>query len=70
MPNHLSNTSGSSRLFDNQRLITITQLAEWLQIPIGTLRDWVFKRKIPHKRVGRLVRFQPSEVEHWINERK
>jgi len=41
-----------------------------LQIPVKTIRDWTFKRQIPFKKVGRAVRFLPSEIEHWINQRK
>jgi len=55
-------------LFDNQ-LWSITRLAQYFDVPIPTLRDWVYKRQIPFVKVGRLVRFQPSDVQRWLSER-
>lgn len=62
------NTKSRLKLFDNQRLITKEQLSEWLSVPIKTIQDWVYKRKIPFVKVGSLVRFRVSEIESWINE--
>ncbi len=43
-------------------LITVDELAEILRVP----RGWIYERtrlgKIPHVRLGRLVRFKASEV--------
>jgi excisionase family DNA binding protein len=59
-----ANGSESHLVFDN--FITIEQLSQWTQVPVKTIRDWVYKRQIPFKKVGRLVRFQKSEIELWI----
>jgi excisionase family DNA binding protein len=59
-----NNQSPSVRVFDN--LITILQLSQWTQVPEKTIRDWVYKRKIPFKKVGRHIRFLKSEIELWI----
>lgn len=71
MNNHLSNTQHSSiKIFDNQNLLTTEQLSELLQVSEKTIRDWVYKRKIPFKRVGRLIRFCKSEITAWINRKE
>lgn len=60
--------SKAGPLFDNQ-LWSITRLARYFDVPIPTVRDWVYKRQIPFVKVGRLVRFQPSDVQRWLSER-
>lgn len=56
----------SVKLFDN--LWDKKRLAEYLNIPIRTIEDWIYKRRIPCIRVGRHVRFKPSDVERWLEE--
>lgn len=58
----------SGQFFDNP-LWDIHQAAYYLSVSNKTLRDWVYKRQIPFKKVGNLVRFNPSEIQRWIEER-
>jgi len=51
------------------RLLTYQQLAEALQISAGTLRNWVSEGFVPHIKLGRVVRFDPCEIERWIERR-
>lgn len=60
--------NGKQSLFDNP-LWSIKQAALKLSVSEKTLRDWVYKRKVPFVKVGNLVRFIPSEIEEWIQER-
>ena len=48
--------------------ITINQLSELLKIKKSTVYSWVYQRKIPYIKVGRLVRFDLSEIEIWIKD--
>jgi excisionase family DNA binding protein len=50
-------------------LIDIIELGKLTSIKIATLRKYVAKRKIPFVKVGRLVRFRPSEIDEWIASR-
>lgn len=59
--NHLS-------FFENS-LWDIKTAAQKLSISEKTLRDWVYKRQVPFKKVGNLVRFDPYEIHQWIEER-
>ena len=52
-----------------ETLIDITELGKRTSIKIATLRKYVAKRKIPFVKVGRLVRFRPSEIDGWIASR-
>ena len=54
----------------DDRLLTYRDLADWLNIPMGTLNWWVATHKIPHVRLGpRTVRFVRAEIEHFLRER-
>ena len=49
-------------------LISINEVSNKLKVKESTLRAWVFQRKIPCVRVGRLVRFRLSEIERWLTQ--
>lgn len=68
MTSEIGNTHKTdSVLFEN--LIGYKELSNWLSIPERTLQDWVYKRKIPFVKVQGLIRFIPSEIQAWIQER-
>ena len=49
-----------------EELLGINDVSRILKIRESTLRAWVFQRRIPVVRIGRLVRFKRSELERWI----
>ncbi len=52
------------------RLITVQELAHYLDVPIATIYAWRHRRQGPPGfRVGRHLRYRRSDVEEWINER-
>ncbi|MDR2758652.1 MAG: helix-turn-helix domain-containing protein [Spirochaetaceae bacterium] len=53
-----------------EHLIDIAELERRTAIKQATLRKYVAQRKIPFVKIGRLVRFDLSEIESWIRERK
>ncbi|MFH1446387.1 MAG: helix-turn-helix domain-containing protein [Chloroflexota bacterium] len=61
-------TSNEPRLIDNQ-LWSIDRLAEYLDVPAATVKDWVYKRQIPFVKAGRHVRFKYSDVQKWLTEK-
>ena len=52
-----------------EKLLTYDQLAEWLQVSPGTLRNWVSQQFIPCVKLGRAVRFDPAVIEQWVRKR-
>ena len=58
----------SAPFLDNQ-LWSINRLAEYLDVPIATIRDWLHKRKIPFIKVGRHIRFKASDIESWLKQK-
>lgn len=48
-------------------LMNIDQVAERLGTSVRHIRRLVHERRIPHVKVGRLVRFDPHEIELWLD---
>jgi excisionase family DNA binding protein len=51
-----------------QPLMTIKDVAEYMQLAEQTIQRYVLKKEIPFHKVGKVIRFRFSEVEQWINE--
>jgi excisionase family DNA binding protein len=56
-------------LFENS-YYTISQLSSLLNVPIKTIRHWVYRREVPHYKIGRHLRFNAQEIQKWIQERR
>ena len=50
------------------KLITVKELSESTSIKKSTLYLWVSARKIPHYKIGQIIRFKLEEVEEWLEE--
>jgi excisionase family DNA binding protein len=50
-------------------LLTADQVAEWLQVAVGTVQQWAKAGRIPVVKVGALNRFRRSDIEAWIEQR-
>ncbi len=51
-------------------LLTVEDLAEYLDVPVATVYAWRHRHQGPPGfRVGRHVRFRWSDVECWIDDR-
>jgi len=48
-------------------LISIDELASLLRLQKGTIYNWVYRRKIPYVKVGRLVRFDLNEIAKYLD---
>jgi hypothetical protein len=56
-------------LLERDGLITPTELAAFLSLPVKTLRQWRYLGTGPAAlRVGRHLRYQPAEVRRWLDE--
>jgi excisionase family DNA binding protein len=48
------------------RLLTISEAAQVLGIRPQTLYLWVSQRRIPFRKIGRLVRFTESDLQDFV----
>ena len=52
------------------RLLTVEDLAGYLDVPVATTYAWRYRRQGPPGfRIGRHLRFRCSDVERWIEDR-
>lgn len=49
-------------------LLTVRQVAEYLQVKERTVYDWAARGVIPHVRVGDLLRFRRATLLDWLAE--
>ena len=51
-------------------MLTYAQAAQFMNVPVGTLYDWVHRKTVPHVRLGpRLVRFPLGALKAWLRTR-
>jgi len=46
------------------------EIADHLGVSKDTVRNWIKKNAIPHKRIGKQFRFRVSEVDAWVDSGK
>ncbi len=50
----------------DMRWVSVEEIAQHLGIARDTVYRWIEKRGLPAHRVGRLWKFQQSEVDEWV----
>jgi len=51
-------------------LLTLKELAQYLEVEMATLDEWAAKRKIPAFQEDNAWKFRRSEIDRWIQEEK
>ncbi|TFH64334.1 MAG: DNA-binding protein [Candidatus Zixiibacteriota bacterium] len=54
----------------DQSLLTVDQIAAYLQVQPSTIYQWTHEGYIPHVKLGNLVRFRVSQVDRWLEKRE
>ncbi len=49
-----------------KRFVNIKDLADYLGVSKHTVKSWVYKDRLPCKRIGRTVRFDLKEIEQIL----
>ena len=52
------------------RLLDVAEAAARLGVTVRFVRRLVAERRIPYVKVGKFVRFDPADVERWIDEHR
>lgn len=53
-----------------KEFLTVRELSEFLSIKPSTIYTLVQENRIPHYRIGKLVRFRTSEIMNWVQKGK
>ncbi len=51
-----------------EKLLTIAEAAHLLGVKPQTVYLWVAQRRIPHRKIGRLVRFRMCDLEQYVDQ--
>lgn len=52
-----------------KKFLTVDELATRLGISRSTIYFWAEKKKIPHSKIGKLVRFNPDDITVWLKDK-
>ena len=52
------------------RLLTVGQVADWLQLKPRTIYQWVHEGYIPVIKLGASVRFDQATITAWVKKRE
>jgi excisionase family DNA binding protein len=56
------------RSTNDDRLLTISEVSDYLQVPVQTLYHWRYRGTGPKGvRVGRHVRYRQDDVDAWLD---
>ena len=62
--------SQDSAMDSVDRLLTVDDLADYLDVPVATIYGWRYHRQGPPGfRIGKHLRFRWSDIERWIEDR-
>ncbi len=50
--------------------LDIDQLAAYLNVPKGTVYQWIHKHYVPNHRVGKRVFFDRATIDLWLQDKK
>jgi excisionase family DNA binding protein len=50
-----------------ETLLTIRELAAACKVTEQTIQRFILRKEIPYRKIKRMVRFRPSEINEWIN---
>ena len=53
---------------DNDKIMTLEEVAEYLRVKPQTIYTWAQEKKIPAAKLGKEWRFRKSMVDKWFND--
>jgi len=59
----------SGQITKQKEILNSEEAAEFLGININTLYEWVSQKKIPHMKVGGLLKFKRGHLEKWLEKK-
>ncbi len=53
-----------------RQLLTVNEVAQILHVTRATIYGWVFRRILPHMKIGRFVRVDPADLAEFLRLRR
>jgi excisionase family DNA binding protein len=64
------NESGSEMTMQQERWLSVEEIAAHMGVNPDTVYKWIERRKLPAHRMGRLWKFKATEVDEWVRRGK
>lgn len=55
---------------ENEQLMSVVQVAKYLQLNRSTIYDWAQRGKLPAIKLGQVWRFRRVELDTWLETQK
>ncbi len=52
------------------KLLTVKEIAEYLQVKRSTIYQWTHQNYIPHIKIGNHLRFKLRQVDKWLEKKE
>jgi len=49
-----------------KKLLSVNDVAEYLDVPKSTIRYWCFTKKLRHYKIGRHLKFDRTDVDEYL----
>ena len=53
---------------ENDKIMTLEEVAEYLRLKPQTIYTWAQEKKIPAAKIGKEWRFKKSMIDRWFND--
>jgi excisionase family DNA binding protein len=63
----MSGTATKNQIAAETPWMTVQEVAMYLSVSPGTIRNWVSQRYIPYAKRGRIVRFHRGRIDEWLS---
>jgi excisionase family DNA binding protein len=58
--------STQNSISSEKTLLTVADVAAFVQVKESTIRGWIFRRILPNLKVGRFVRIDPEDLAEFL----
>jgi excisionase family DNA binding protein len=65
--NHMGKDSKATLIIE-RRYLTVKEVSDYTGLAEGTLYNMVSERRIPHSKIGRLLKFERYELDKWLKD--
>jgi excisionase family DNA binding protein len=55
---------------DRRPLLDVVGVARYLSVSVRHVRRLVAERRIPHHKVGHFLRFDPDDIDAWLDDNR
>ncbi len=63
-------STGDKKTMNNTNIMSIEEASSYLGLKKSTIYSWIFQRRIPFIKLGKLVKFDRRDIDKWLEGNK